>query len=160
MFKNKHVVVAVIVAPILAIIAYLGVDRLVSEKPHVAKSNVSYPLALKSGCRYASGECRLENGDVKITLMPAVFSNQNVGIRLVSSVPLDGAKIAVTTATEDGVPLAFESDDPGKQEWIIALPVDHIEKTTLRLVVFSGETLFFAEIDSIFLVADNAMKQR
>ncbi|GAL14113.1 hypothetical protein JCM19233_5125 [Vibrio astriarenae] len=37
MFKNKHFIVALIVAPILAIIAYFGIDIASVKKPHAAK---------------------------------------------------------------------------------------------------------------------------
>ena len=160
MFKNKHVIVALIVAPILSILAYLGVDRLVAEKPHFAQQNASYPLAARSGCRYASGECKLHNGDVKISLKPAVFSDSEVGIQLLSSFPLDGAKVAIITDSEDGVPVAFESSDQEKLEWIVSLPVNSDDIAQLRLVVFKGETIFFAEVDTIFLQTNDQTLQR
>ena len=63
MFKNKHFIVALLIAPILAIIAYFGVDIAVSEKPHAAKKGQSYKLVSKSNCRYTSGLCDMENGE-------------------------------------------------------------------------------------------------
>ena len=37
-YKNKHVVVAMLVAPVLALIGYFSVDALVAEKPHAAQA--------------------------------------------------------------------------------------------------------------------------
>lgn len=37
MFKNKHFILALLIAPILSIIAYFGTDMALSEKPHAAK---------------------------------------------------------------------------------------------------------------------------
>jgi len=69
---NKHLIIAMIVAPILAVIAYYGVDRVVSETPHKAVKGQSYPLAAKSNCRYKSGECTLKNGDISLTINVAM----------------------------------------------------------------------------------------
>lgn len=63
MFKNKHFILALLIAPILSIIAYFGTDMALSEKPHAAKEGETYKLASKSNCRYTSGLCDMENGD-------------------------------------------------------------------------------------------------
>ncbi|MEO1479737.1 MAG: hypothetical protein AAFV01_14285, partial [Bacteroidota bacterium] len=39
-----------------------------SEKPHEAVDGQAYPLRVMSNCRYPSGECELENGDVRVRL--------------------------------------------------------------------------------------------
>lgn len=66
MFKNKHFIIALLIAPILSLIAYFGTDMALSEKPHAAKEGESYKLASKSNCRYTSGLCDMENGDFKV----------------------------------------------------------------------------------------------
>ncbi|NOQ87942.1 MAG: hypothetical protein GQ550_03380, partial [Gammaproteobacteria bacterium] len=50
--KNKHLILAMFVAPVLAIIAYSSVDTIVSEQPQAAMQGSSYKLAAKSNCRY------------------------------------------------------------------------------------------------------------
>lgn len=44
MFKNKHLIIALLIAPILSLIAYFGTDLALSEKPHAAKEGESYKL--------------------------------------------------------------------------------------------------------------------
>ncbi len=44
MFKNKHFIIALLIAPILSLIAYFGTDMALSEKPHAAKEGESYKL--------------------------------------------------------------------------------------------------------------------
>jgi NADH:ubiquinone oxidoreductase subunit 3 (subunit A) len=61
MFKNWHVIIAMIVAPILAVLAWFAVDYFVAERPHAAKEGAAYSLIAKSNCRYDSGQCDLEN---------------------------------------------------------------------------------------------------
>lgn len=48
MFKNKHFILALLIAPILSIIAYFGTDMALSEKPHAAKEGETYKLASSS----------------------------------------------------------------------------------------------------------------
>ena len=67
-FKNKHLVVAMLVAPILAILAWYAIDVLVGEKPRPAEEGQSYPLAEKPNCRYGSGACGLKNADFELQL--------------------------------------------------------------------------------------------
>lgn len=55
LLTNKHVVIAMLVAPVLAVIAYFAVDASVSEPPKAAQPGQSYPLAVRSNCRYTSG---------------------------------------------------------------------------------------------------------
>ena len=69
MFTNKHVVIALIVGPILAILAWIGVGQIAGEKAAVAVAGNSYPLVEKSDCRYESGHCKLENEDFKLVLL-------------------------------------------------------------------------------------------
>ena len=82
MFTNKHVVVAMLVAPILAILAWFAVDALVSERPHVAHEGGAYRLAAKPSCRYASGMCELENADLKISIRPESLSSDSMSLAL------------------------------------------------------------------------------
>jgi len=70
-FKNKHVITAMIVAPILAIVSYYAVDLMVKEQPKAAVEGQAYKLIAKSNCRYSSGACDLVNGDFKSTVTVA-----------------------------------------------------------------------------------------
>ena len=76
-------ILAMFVAPVLAIIAYFATDRIVSEKPHQAQQGNTYKLAAKSNCRYKSGQCTLHNGDVQVNVRVEQVST--AAIRLVSS---------------------------------------------------------------------------
>jgi len=70
MFTNKHVIIAMLVAPVLAIMAWFAVDYFIGERPHAAKEGAAYTLIAKSNCRYDSGQCDLENSDFKLNLRP------------------------------------------------------------------------------------------
>ena len=68
MLKNRHMTIAMLMAPVLAIIAYYGVNTLVGEKPHAAEAGQSYVLVEKPNCRHHGGTCGLKNGDFELTL--------------------------------------------------------------------------------------------
>ena len=69
-FTDKHVVIALLVAPILAIASWYAVGWLAGDlaESEVAESGQAYPLLERSGCRYEGGECRVSNGDFILTL--------------------------------------------------------------------------------------------
>jgi hypothetical protein len=52
---NKHILAAVLVAPVLAILSYFGIGYLFGEKPQPALEGQSYRLAEKPNCRWESG---------------------------------------------------------------------------------------------------------
>ncbi|MES0327310.1 MAG: hypothetical protein ABUK13_03870, partial [Gammaproteobacteria bacterium] len=105
--KNKHLIMAMFIAPTLAVIAYFGVDFIVSEKPHVAVQGESYKLAAKSNCRYKSGICTLENGDVEVKVHAQAMGNNQIKIILSSVVPLQSALISFVGEGENAEPTAM-----------------------------------------------------
>ena len=66
MWKNKHVILAMLIAPVLAIIAWFSVDYFVAERPHEARPGASYPLVAKPNCRRLSERCDLVNEDFRL----------------------------------------------------------------------------------------------
>ena len=67
-FKNKHVIVAMVVAPILAVFAWFATGMLVDEQGHTMKDGSLYTLNVKSNCRWESGKCSLKNEDIQIDI--------------------------------------------------------------------------------------------
>jgi hypothetical protein len=90
--KNKHIIAAMIIAPILAIMAWFAVDYVVGEKPHKLAAGNTYKMVVKSNCRWGSGGCDLTNEDIEINLR---FANK---ITLKSNVKIDGVKVALVNA--------------------------------------------------------------
>jgi hypothetical protein len=62
-WSNKHVVIAALMAPVLALIANFRIGAMLGEDPQPAEAGQSYPLLEKPNCRYASGasgsKCRI-----------------------------------------------------------------------------------------------------
>lgn len=144
LLTNKHVIVALIVTPILAIIAFFATDMIVSEKPQAAQSGENYPLAANPNCRYTSGACTLKNGNFSITLTSDKEQGQ---LTLQASHPLQGVKIAVDTDE----PQDLQDTDGQAVSWTMPLAGQFTENNKLQLVAKASEALYFAEVSMVFV---------
>lgn len=146
MFKNKHVIVAMIVAPILAVIAYFAVDLVVSEKPKQAQAGQSYSLAALPNCRYPSGHCTLKNGTFEIDLKAQEVGVNVLTLELTSKHVLQGAKAAlVSDPKQAGEPIDMQAGDSEGLNWSIELEGEQTDSAMIRLVVAAEGALYFGE---------------
>ena len=149
--KNKHLVLAMFVAPILAIIAYFAVDSLVSEKPHQARQGESYKLAAKSNCRYQSGLCTLQNGDVQVSVRVERLSDSLIRMFLQANMPVQNALASFVSESSEAEPVSMYRDDTEQDTWTASFEVSEPEKSTLRLALEMSGTLFYAETPAVFI---------
>lgn len=160
MFKNKHVVIAMIVAPILAIIAYFATDSLVGEKPHKAEAGQSYSLVALPNCRYPSGHCTMKNGGFSVEL-----SLKNVGVnvlslQITSKHPLQGVKAAlVAHENENGEPESLTPMDAARTSWSIDLTGEQTDASRLRVVVAAADAFYFGETGLEFVNYETSFGQ-
>jgi hypothetical protein len=150
MFTNKHVIVAMIVAPVLAILAWFSVGEFIGEKPQVARPGQSYPLVEKSNCRYESGLCELENKDFRLKLF---YRNDAAGRQLVlrASHALEGVVISVGVPEGEEPPGAMRSADEQGLEWRLALDSRPTPEERIRLVASAAGSTYFGEAGTLFL---------
>jgi hypothetical protein len=151
LLKNKHLVVAMLVAPVLAIIAYFAVDHVVSEKPHVATQGKSYKLAAKPNCRYQSGRCTLVNGDVEINVRVQRITDALIELTVESNLPAQRVLAAFTGKNETEEPVVLQSYDPDKTIWNATFAMVDPETSHLRLALELGSAAFFAETPAVFI---------
>ncbi|WP_104400318.1 hypothetical protein [Vibrio penaeicida] len=151
MFKNKHFIIAMLIAPILAIIAYFGTDAAISETPHAAKEGESYKLASKSNCRYTSGLCNMENGDFKVQFRSEGIKDGQLTLTLKADLPLEGAKIAIADSPDDKrIPSKMRKIDA--KNWHLTVNAPQNEESKLLMVFQSGDTLYYGEANTQFVV--------
>lgn len=150
MFKNKHVVIAMIVAPILSILAWFAVGQFTGEQPHIAQPGQSYPLVEKSNCRYDSGACDLENEDFKIrlTLQEGALGPEFL---LTSTHSLEGVVLAVSAEEVSPKPAAMRASDGQGLEWRIALDAAPGPAERIRIVARAAGSSYFADASTTFL---------
>ncbi|MGB3622346.1 hypothetical protein FT643_07425 [Ketobacter sp. MCCC 1A13808] len=152
MFKNKHVVVAMIVSPILAIIAYFAVDMMVGEKPKQAQAGQSYSLAALPNCRYPSGHCTLKNGSFEVDIKSEEVGVNVLTLHLTSKHVLQGAKAALVTSPDQaGEPADMTAEDESGFKWRIELEGEQTDDAMIRLVVAAESALYFGETGLAFV---------
>ncbi len=159
MWKNKHVVVAMLVAPVLAIMGWFAVDYFVAERPHAALPGAAYPLVARPNCRYASGRCELVNNDFEVALTVLTDGVSPV-LRLSASHPLSEAHGAVGAAP-DGLeePRAFAADGTDGTEWSLVLDEAPGTGDMLRIAVLAQQSTYYAEVGTTFAATEEQPPQ-
>jgi len=144
--KNKHVLTASIVAPVLALIAYFGFDFLVGEKPQAAVEGQSYKLVEKPNCRYDRGQCGLKNGDFELTISAEQIGNERHRLALESAFPLDGIKVSlVENEADDNRPADMRPMSDDGLSWSLDVGRIDAEQSRLRLVASSSGSLYYGD---------------
>lgn len=153
MFSNKHVIIAMIVAPILAILAWFAVGQLTGEQPGAAQPGQSYPLVEKSNCRYESGACDLENEDfrLRLTLQDGVAGPEFL---LTASHALEGVVLGVADPGAQSQPTPMRASDGQGLEWRMALAETPGAQQRIRLVARAAGSSYFAEASTTFLQSE------
>ncbi|GAA5315672.1 MAG: hypothetical protein AseanaTS_08770 [Candidatus Pelagadaptatus aseana] len=160
MFKNKHVVAALIITPILAVLGYFLVDSIVAEKPHVAKKGGSYALIEKPNCRYTSGACGLKNNDFELLLTTDWLDDNRLKLHLKSVVPLEGAKVAlVDSESDEGLPSDMTQTDMDGMAWNIDLDRPDRAKSRLRVAVSADGVLYYGDAAMTFTLYETSFKE-
>lgn len=122
---KKHVIAAMLIAPILALIAYFGVDYLVREKPLEIQPGGHYKLNVKPNCRWDSGRCTLANADVEFNLsyarsvvqIQSAVAAEQILVALARTRETD-ATTPVPLSSQDGASFYFETGRL-EPEWFI-----------------------------------------
>ncbi len=150
-FRNKHVVTAMIVAPLLAVLAYFAVDMLVKEQPHVAVAGEAYPLLAKSNCRFSSGQCDLKNASFNSTLRVEANSEKAGVLTLSSSHALQIATVGfVTSGGLEIAPSPMLANDQSQKQWSLDLPDNISSQSAVRVALQANDAFYFAETELTF----------
>lgn len=150
MQTNKHMIVAMIVAPILAIISYFATDYIISEPPVSAQAGESYALLARPNCRYQSGACTLKNGDVELNLRLAFEESVGEVLLATSNMPLTGVKIAIAGNTALEQPVDLVATGPENTAWILPLQSPVSRGSELQLAMESSGRLFYVSTETTF----------
>jgi len=154
-WKNRHVLVATLVAPVLGLASYFGIGAIFGEKPLPAEAGQSYQLIEKPNCRYSSGVCGLKNVDFELTMSGERLGNGLLRLNLISENPLDGIKLAmVENDTDENEPVDMRPTGGDGLNWSIDIPLPDPERDRLRLVASSRQTLYFGDVATKFIAID------
>ena len=151
MFKNKHVVVAMLVAPILAIMAWFAMDYFIGERPHAAKDGATYTLIAKSNCRYDSGQCDLENSDFKLSIRPISLTTSSVQLEVTSAFPLQSAALGLVDNGAELLPAPMKPTAEDGLRWTGQISRPARADAEIRIAVTAQGAAWFAEVPVVFL---------
>ena len=151
MWKNKHVVVALLVAPVLSILAWYAVGHFVGEKPEAAEAGKTYKLVARSNCRYASGSCDLHNADFQVTIEPELLAASSVALKLSASHALQSAALGLVDGESADAPAPMTRTDEAGREWQGLLPRASSADATIRVAVTAQGSTWYAEVPVVFL---------
>jgi len=144
--KNKHVLTASLVAPVLAVLAYFAVSALVGETPHAAEEGQSYQLVEKPNCRYNSGSCGLKNSDFELVLSTEKLSGDRIRLLLKSVFPLEGVKVAlIENDAGEKQPVDMRPTGNDGLVWSIDLARPDPERHRLLLVASANRSLYYGD---------------
>lgn len=156
-WKNKHFLMATMMAPVLALIAYFGVNALVGEKPHAAEVGQSYQLVEKPNCRHAGGVCGLKNGDFELTLRFEWLENGRMLLELKSEHSLDGVLLALIEGeADDQQPVEMRPTGSDGLIWSLDIAHPDPERHRLRLVASANRALYFGDVATKFTIIESA----
>ena len=154
-FKHRHIVVAALVAPVLALIAYFGMDYMFGEAPHAAVEGQSYSLVEKPNCRYGSGLCGLKNSDFELDLSYRRTGGNRMMLDLESAFPLEGVMLAVVRDENDEqAPIPMNAVGSDGTEWTMEVMVSNPETQRIRLVASADGALYFGDVSTRFTMAE------
>jgi hypothetical protein len=150
-WKNKHVIIATMMAPVLALIAYFGINALVGEKPHAAEAGQSYELIEKPNCRRSGGFCGLKNGDFELNLSFERLDANRLLLKLESAHPLDGVMAALVENESDGErPWEMRPLGNDGLTWSLEIARPDPERQRMHLVASANEVLYFGDASMKF----------
>ena len=153
--RNRHVVVAALVAPVLALIAYFAMDHMFGETPHAAVEGQSYPLVEKPGCRWDSGSCGLKNNEFNLELSYERIDGDVLRLNVESAFPLDGIMLAVVMSDrDDRPPMPMESASADGLNWFLEIRLPQPESDRIRLAASSGGSIYYGDASAKFTLAD------
>jgi hypothetical protein len=152
MWKNKHVVIAMLVAPLLAIIAWYGVDSIVAERAETAKPGEHYPLVARSNCRYDSGQCDLVNNDFKLIIHAVEVQPYKTTLTLESEFQLTSATLSLVSGNNEELATVVAGDASDMPvQWTVTIASAAVPPAVLRVAVSVQQSIYFAEVPVIFI---------
>ena len=155
--KNRHLMIATMIAPVLALIGYFAVNAWVGETPHAAEAGQSYQLVEKPNCRHSGGICGLKNGDFELTLSFEWLDSGRMLLRLESAHVLDGVLAAlVENEASEKSPVDMRPLGDGGLTWSLEIAHPDPERHRLLLVASANQALYFGDAAMKFTVIEGA----
>lgn len=152
LLTNKHMIIAMLVAPVLAVLAWFAVGEFAGEQAHKAEAGREYPLVEQSNCRYESGVCELRNEDMVIKLSLEQGADEVLVLR--ASHALEGVLMAIGPPESSLPPDKMRTADGRGKEWRMLIGGVPGPQERIRLVATAGGSAYFAEASTRFVQSE------
>ena len=156
MFRNKHLIIAMLVTPILAVIAYFATGMMVGEKPHEAKPGALYKLVASPNCRFESGRCTLKNGELVVDIRGMQQTSGDWLFTLESNQALRTAGLAIVPPNSpEAAPISMyfekpEADSEYLSKWAVDVKSYDKENDVMRVALSLNESFYYVETSAVF----------
>ena len=137
--SNRHMKLAIILAPLLAIGGYILAGIYLDDKMD-AQQGTDKPLSLQPGCQLLTGVCELLHREIAVNIAIEEKDGRQL-FYLSASTPLRG----VLAAFGDSPPRNMLSRGDTKK-WVLELQNPVHNGQTAKLVISGGKHRYFAEI--------------
>ena len=137
--SNRHMKLAIILAPLLAIGGYILAGIYLDDKMD-AQQGTDKPLTLQPDCHLLTGVCELLHREIAVNIAVEKRDGQAF-FYLSTSTPIKGAIIAFA----DSPPQSMLSRGDSKK-WLLELQPPVHSGQTAKLVISGGKHRYFAEI--------------
>ncbi|XOZ32130.1 hypothetical protein ACMDCT_07895 [Halomonadaceae bacterium KBTZ08] len=152
MFRNFHFIIALLVAPALAILAWFAADTMLAEEKEKAKEGLGYELIGESNCRYESGTCTMSNGNFELSIQVDRAGEGELAVRLASAHPLDAMSMGwVNPGADDTEQTALEPMNEPRTRWQGVIPGEASTKARMRVLARADGTSYYGEAKTVFI---------
>lgn len=152
MFRNFHFIIALLVAPALAILAWFAADTMLADEKEKAKEGLGYELIGESNCRYESGTCTMSNGNFKLNIQVDRAGEGELAVRLESAHPLDAMSMGwVNPGADDTERAALQPVNEPHTRWQGVIPGDASTKARMRVLARADGTSYYGEAATVFI---------
>lgn len=137
--SNRHMKLAIILAPLLAIGGYILAGIYLDDKMD-AQQGTDKPLSLQPGCQLLTGVCELLHREIAVNIAIEEKDGRQL-FYLSASTPLRG----VLAAFGDSPPLPMLSRGDEKK-WVLEPQNPIVPGTQVKLAISGDKNRYFAEI--------------
>ena len=142
-------IVALLVAPVLSVLAWFAAGALTGERSASPLAGHSYPLVVHSNCRYASGICTVSNEDLKLNITTA--NDAPHFLVLEASHGLDSVVIAPISSELGDAPRPMSVQGDDGRRWQVHAGLFASGSGKIRLAVTRRGSAFYVETGTEFL---------
>ncbi len=146
---NRHLKIAFIIAPFLAIGGYALIDQY-QYSQQIKQAKALYPLVVQGACRLRDdGGCLLRHDTLQVELKTADRQpDGSLTVVVATSAALQGGKLGYGRSGEE-VPQRSLRQGEDARHWLVSIPASNLtagDRLDLRMALVSEGRVYIAEV--------------